>query len=313
MATVTKKSPDISAIVCVYNREDTLPQCLEALASQTLAESTYEVIVVNNNSSDRSPEIAADFARKFGNFRLVHEEKQGLAAARNCGMREARSPIAAFTDDDAIPAENWLERLMARFDQLDDKFVAVGGELDPIWDGDKPAWLTGNFLLHPLSVCLEWSKHARELTDLEWLVEANSAYRIAPVVEHGGFPEHLGRIGNNLLSGENAVNALLQRDGYRFFFDPEIRVQHQIPKSRLSREWFRRRFFWQGVTTFLVNKYLQEKGCPVSPAMDVMLPMDEASWAAVLGDTDPAAFASSLHRLYGMGYALAATQVIVGR
>lgn len=303
----------ISAIVCVYNREDTLPQCLEALAHQSLPSSDYEVIVVNNNSSDLSPEIAADFARRFDHIRVIQEEKQGLAAARNSGMRAAYSTIAAFTDDDAIPADDWLERLVGRFDELDSKYVAVGGELDPIWGDTRPSWLEGDSLLHSLSVCLGWSEHARQLNDAEWLCEANSAYRIAPVTEYGGFPENLGRVGNNLLSGENAVNALLLRDGYRFFFDPEIRVAHQISKSRLTREWFRRRFFWQGVTTFLVNKYLQENGCIVSPTSDVMLPMDEASWAAVIGNEHPEGFVSSLHNLYGLGYALAATQVIMGR
>ena len=307
------QNPKITAIVCVYNREDTLPQCMDALSRQSLPEADYEVIVVNNNSSDRSPEIAAEFARKFANIQVVHEEKQGLAAARNCGIRAARSTIAAFTDDDAIPADDWLERLLARFNELGDQFVAVGGELEPVWDGEQPDWLTGNFLLHPLSVSLGWSQYARELTDSEWLVEANSAYRIDLVLKYGGFPEHLGRIGNNLLSGENAVNSLFLRDGYRFFFDPEIRVQHQISKSRMTKDWFRRRFFWQGVTTFLVNKYLQSQRCNVSPFMDVMLPMDELSWGYVLGVEDSENFNASLHKLYGIGYALAANQVIVGR
>lgn len=244
---MTKK---ISAVVCVYNREDTLPQCLEALAQQTISTDLFEVVVVDNNSTDGSPKIAAQYAAKYPHMRVVRETKQGLASARNCGMREAKSPIAAFTDDDAIPAKDWAERLLQRFDDLGETAAVVGGELDPVWSSPKPDWLEGDKLLHSLSVCLGWSTHARYLIGSEWLCEANSAYRIAPVQERGGFPENLGRIGTNLLSGENAINAVLVRDGYRFFFDPEIRVQHQINKARLSKDWFRRRFFWQGVTTF---------------------------------------------------------------
>jgi glycosyltransferase involved in cell wall biosynthesis len=215
----------ISAVVCVYNREDTLPQCLEALAQQTISTDLFEVIVVDNNSTDGSPEIAAKYAAKYPHMRVVRETKQGLASARNCGMREAKSPIAAFTDDDAIPAKDWAERLLQRFDELGESAAVVGGELDPVWSSPKPDWLQGDKLLHSLSVCLGWSTHARYLIGSEWLCEANSAYRIAPVQERGGFPENLGRIGTNLLSGENAINAVLVRDGYRFFFDPEIRVQ----------------------------------------------------------------------------------------
>ena len=139
------------------------------------------------------------------------------------------------------------------------------------------------------------------------------AYRIAPVVERGGFPEDLGRIGTNLLSGENAVNSVLARDGYRFFFDPEIRVKHQIAKSRLTKEWFRRRFFWQGVTTFFVNQYLREKGCDVELSTEVQLPMNEASWVNVFDAEAGGDFIENLRALYGMGYVLAASKVLMGR
>ena len=373
---MTKK---ISAVVCVYNREDTLPQCLEALAQQTISTDLFEVVVVDNNSTDGSPKIAAQYAAKYPHMRVVRETKQGLASARNCGMREAKSPIAAFTDDDAIPAKDWAERLLQRFDDLGETAAVVGGELDPVWsspkpdwlEGDKllhslsvclgwstiaaftdddaipakdwaerllqrfddlgetaavvggeldpvwsspkPDWLEGDKLLHSLSVCLGWSTHARYLIGSEWLCEANSAYRIAPVQERGGFPENLGRIGTNLLSGENAINAVLVRDGYRFFFDPEIRVQHQINKARLSKDWFRRRFFWQGVTTFLVNQYLREQGCTVDASTMISVPMNEASWDALCSESSDADFDVALGQLYGLGYFLAASNLLGGR
>lgn len=309
-----QKRLKISAIVCVYNREATLPQCLEALGNQTLDDAAFEVIVVDNNSTDRSTEIAADFAKAHDNIRVVLETKQGLAAARNRGMAEARSLIAAFTDDDAIPAADWLERLIVRFDTLGEEIVAVGGEIDPIWEGGKPDWLEGDMLNHAVSVSLDWSRYARELKDTEFLIEANSAYRIAPVVERGGFPEELGRIGTNLLSGENAVNSVLARDGYRFFFAPEIRVKHQIAKSRLTKEWFRRRFFWQGVTTFFVNEYLRDMGCDVELSTEIQVPLDEASWVNVFdAEAGRFNFIENLRALYGMGYVLAASKVLTGR
>lgn len=303
----------ISAIVCVYNREKTLPQCLGALTKQTLDTAAYEVVVVDNNSTDGSANIAAEFAKAHENVRCVLETKQGLAAARNRGMAEANAPIAAFTDDDAIPAANWLERLTARFEDLGEEFVAVGGEIDPVWEGGKPDWLEGDMLNHAVSVSLNWSQRARELKDTEFLIEANSAYRIAPLVERGGFPENLGRIGTNLLSGDNAVNSLLARDDYRFFFDPDIRVKHQIAKSRLTKEWFRRRFFWQGVTTFFVNQYLREKGCSVAPSAEVQLPLNQAAWGDVFDLDSEADFIANLRSLYGMGYVLAASKVLTGR
>ncbi len=303
----------ISAIVCVYNRQDTLPDCLSALVSQTLPSQDYEIIVIDNNSTDMSGDIAKDFASRHNNIFVFNESKQGLAAARNCGLRNARSPIAAFTDDDAIPASSWLKQLVQRFASLGDEVAAVGGELVPVWRGPKPDWLDGTFLLHPLSVCLGWSTTPRLLTASEWLCEANSAYRIAPLMARNGFPEELGRIGNNLLSGENAVNELLRSDGFSFYFDPSILVEHQIHESRMTRDWFRRRFFWQGVTKVYVNQYLSKCGCPIEAFTDVMLPMDEPSWAAVLGRGHPAGFEQSLHYMYGLGFALASSKLLTGR
>jgi glycosyltransferase involved in cell wall biosynthesis len=307
------KNIRISAIICTYNRETLLPLCLEALVNQTLDDATFEVIVVDNNSTDRSPAIAAEFSKTHSNMRAVLETKQGLSAARNRGLAEAQAPIAAFTDDDAIPAADWLERLVARFDTLGEEFVAVGGEIDPVWEGGKPDWLEGDILNHAVSASLRWSRRARELSNSEFLIEANSAYRIAPIVERGGFPEALGRIGNILLSGENAVNNVLAQDGYRFFFDPEIRVKHNIAKSRLTKEWFRRRFFWQGVTTFFVNQYLRENGCDIDPTTEVQLPMCEASWANALDAEAEGNFVENLNVLFDLGYALAASKVLMGR
>lgn len=304
---------EISAIVCVYNRADTLPDCLDALVAQSLPADRCEVIVVDNNSTDGSRDIAETYAARHKQVRVVREEKQGLASARNRGMREATSPIAAFTDDDAVPASDWLERLLARFNALDETVAAVGGELDPVWETPRPDWLTGDKLHHALSVRLGWSRYARFLSDEEWLCEANSAYRIAPVMALGGFPENLGRIGTNLLSGENAINALLLRDGMRFFFDPEIRVQHQIARGRLTKDWFRRRFFWQGVTTYLVRKYLQENGGAVETSSVVAVPMNEKSWSGLWSEEDDDSFHEALGHVYGMGYTLAASNLLGGR
>ncbi|WP_319413278.1 glycosyltransferase family 2 protein [uncultured Cohaesibacter sp.] len=303
----------ISAVVCVHNREDTLDACLSALERQTLSKDLHEILVVDNASTDQSPQIADAYVKRNANFKYIREERLGLAIARNRGIREVCHDVVAFTDDDAIPADDWLERLSNRFSTLDEKTVAVGGELDPVWPHEKPEWLKGKDLLRSLSVELHWSDIARHLGADEWLCEANSAYRIAPILERGGFPEKLGRIGNNLLSGENAVNELLLRDGYRFFFDPEIRVKHQIAPQRMTQEWFRRRYFWQGVTGYIVQQYLRENGCDVPPSTSLLLPMNEKSWLSTLNYSESPDFEETLIRVYSLGYALAAANILAGR
>lgn len=325
----TPPTPRIAAIVCTYNRADMLSLCLKSLCQQTIDPEIMEIIVVDNNSTDNTAEIAAEFSKQNAHIRVFHEAKQGLAAARNRGMRETRAPIVAFTDDDAEPAVDWLSRLLARFDALDEDVVAVGGEVIPMWEVARPAWLDAP-LLHPLSAHLGWSQTPRLLRGGEWLCEVNSAYRKEAVQDFGGFPEALGRIGTNLLSGENAVNILLSEAGYRFYFDPGIEVKHHIAASRTQKSWFRRRMFWQGVTGYYVNKYLAEMrprvagrsplgGVLENPAdrgdapVRITLPTSANAWANMFDDSVSDEFSSNVGQLWGLGYTMASQGLIHGR
>lgn len=99
-------SLDISVVICVYNGADTLADCLYALEQQSLPRDRYEIIVVDDGSTDDSSRIA----RRF-NIRLEQGPHRGLAAARNLGWRAARSEWVAFTDDDCGPTRHWLQTL----------------------------------------------------------------------------------------------------------------------------------------------------------------------------------------------------------
>lgn len=111
--------PRISVIVCTRNGAATLRECLVALGRQSHA--NHEVIVIDDGSTDATPEIA----RSFAFVRYVRQEPSGLSVARNRGAREATGEILAFTDDDCIPDEDWLARLGAAYD--DAAWVAAGG------------------------------------------------------------------------------------------------------------------------------------------------------------------------------------------
>lgn len=99
----------LSIIIPVYNEERRLRACLEAIAAQTVLPD--EVIIVNNNSTDSSVEIAQEY--EF--VRLIHEKKQGFTYARNAGFNSAKSDILARIDTDAILSKNWVERTKNHF------------------------------------------------------------------------------------------------------------------------------------------------------------------------------------------------------
>src|SRR6266436_7666835 len=94
----------ISVILCTYNRCRSLAKVLDGLASQVLPKSVeWEALIVDNNSSDRTPEVVRDFCNRHpGLFRYLFEARQGVAHARNAGVRQSRGDIIAFVDDDGM-------------------------------------------------------------------------------------------------------------------------------------------------------------------------------------------------------------------
>ena len=103
--------PDTSVVICVYNGADTLAGSLRAVAAQSFAPERYEVIVVDDGSTDDSARIAAQF-----DVRLVRRPHRGLAAAKNAGWQAARGDWVAFTDDDCGPTRHWLQLLREAVD-----------------------------------------------------------------------------------------------------------------------------------------------------------------------------------------------------
>jgi O-antigen biosynthesis protein len=112
------KTPRVSVVVCSYNGEQTIGQCLDALSRLDYPD--YEVIVVDDGSTDRTAEIANGF-----DVRLIRTENHGLSAARNTGVEAATGEIVAFTDDDACPDPDWLRYLAHAFVRTE--HAGIGG------------------------------------------------------------------------------------------------------------------------------------------------------------------------------------------
>lgn len=313
--------PLISVIVATRDRSDYLRLCLQALTRQTLPPEAFEILVVDNGSSDDTGEVLRDFRRSMPNLHLVREERAGLSRARNAGVQASTAELVAFTDDDAVPAPDWAERISARYAQLGAEVAVLGGEVNPIWEAPRPEWLT-NTLLRPLSAGLLWSPTARILRGDEWLMEVNIAYRKSRLLEFGGFSEDLGRIGDSLLSGEGCINLIMIRAGLKLFYDPEILVGHHIPASRLTRTWFRRRYFWQGVSMNRVYKYVERVSVDmkIPPAQEarsnweeITVPTSAHAWADLFDDRSPTPFEDQVYMLEQLGYLLESQSLISGR
>lgn len=136
--------PELSIIICTYNREDLLPLTLQSLSLQSLDKSQYEVLVIDNNSTDRTSTFCHQFIEQHPDLHLKYflEKNQGLAFARNRGIKESSGKIIAFIDDDAEARSDYALNMIRTFQERSD-YDAIGGKVIPIFPGKKePAWLS---------------------------------------------------------------------------------------------------------------------------------------------------------------------------
>ena len=134
------QTPQVSVVITTHNRCALLAQTLECVLHQATCVA-YEVIVVDNNSSDQTPQVVAKYAAAQGvPIRYLFEPRQGVSHGRNAGIGRARAGLIAFVDDDCCAASNWLTTMKEVFDDRPD-IDCVGGKVLPHWVTRPPAWL----------------------------------------------------------------------------------------------------------------------------------------------------------------------------
>lgn len=307
---------DVTAAICTHNRAAYLGKALESLLTQTLDASRYEVLVVDNASTDDTKRVAEAARRRAPNVRYVHVPELGVSHARNASWLEARAPFVAYLDDDAIAHPDWLERALHAFDNTRPEPGAVGGKIEPIWEKARPPWLS-DALARALTV-VDWSEDPCPVEPDQWLVAANLVIPRRVLEEIGGFRTDLGRRGNQLLSNEeNLVRLEIEANGYVCWYDPRMVVRHHMHESRVSKRWFRTRLYWQGVSDARMRKHLTDHSrawwvyrgarsllrLSVSPSFvrNLLVPVDE-----------PEAFDRQCDAWYKLGYGLGRMN-LVGR
>jgi len=250
--------PELSVVVCTYNRSALLERTLKAFADVE-TDFSVELIVVDNNSSDDTGGIVRSstpgLEAKYTD-RCLFEPVQGLAAARNSGVAASKGDIVAFIDDDAVPCREWLKSIRDFFAH-NSSADALGGPIEPNFEIPKPAWLTPP--LESYYSILDLGTQVIPFPDKAFPFGASMAFRRSALSERP-FPEHLGRKGNILLSHEEtAVFKGLIAKGRRIFYHPGMHVHHFIPKERLTEEWILDRLFYEGVSNALTRLSRSEK------------------------------------------------------
>ena len=245
--------PQICVAICTHNRRTYLRLALESLVEQSLSLDCFEILVIDNGSTDRTRDEVLAIAARLPNLRYLFESQLGLSVARNTALRECTSPFIAYLDDDAIASPCWIEDILNAFRALGPRLGCVGGRIDPIWESPRPEWLSDE-MLSCLTI-LNLGDVSRILDpQRESVYGANMSFSCDALRKVGAFDQTLGRVGNRLLSNEEVlVQRRLARAGYATSYVPSALVQHHVLAS-VELAWFAERFFWQGVSEAVMQQ-----------------------------------------------------------
>ncbi|HEX5504506.1 MAG TPA: glycosyltransferase family 2 protein, partial [Thermomicrobiales bacterium] len=238
--------PCVSVIICAYAAErwDALAAAVAAARDQRAGPA--EVIVVVDHNRDLYERARRTWP---GLTVLENAAARGLSGARNTGVAAARGEILAFLDDDALPAPDWLDRLLAAY--RSPAVLGAGGAIEPAWPGRRPAWFPAEF---------DWVVGCTYLglpgraTPVRNLIGANMSFR-REVFAAGGFRDGIGRVAARPLGCEETelcIRARQRWPGRVLLYQPAARVAHRVPPSRATWRYFRARCYAEGQSKALV-------------------------------------------------------------
>jgi glycosyltransferase involved in cell wall biosynthesis len=247
--------PLISIIVPTRNRCALIGSTISALTTQTLNDNLWELLIVDNGSTDKTCEIAQPFTKSFSNVFYIYESEPGLHSGRHRGLRCARGDILVYADDDIEPFPTWLEAIADAFS--DDSIVLVGGNNIPVFYGSPPAWLLhlwnrkgdGDVRSIPW-LSIQENPSGRRETSPYMVWGCNFAIRKEILLAAGGFhpdgmPQELIRFRGD---GETHVSRFIAENNFKCLFDARASVFHKVTPERMTLAYFRKRGFNEGIS-----------------------------------------------------------------
>jgi glycosyltransferase involved in cell wall biosynthesis len=237
-----------SVIIATYNRAEELAKTLESLKKLESSD-PWEVIIVDNNSPDNTREVVLQAVERFPvPLRYLMEKEQGRCAALNAGIRAAAGKILAITDDDVRVDPHWLVNAERALQTLNCDYV--GGKALPIWSGKLPDWMPNRGGKHwGVIALLDYGLEPVEFGEQKVPLGVNMVFRRECFERAGLWDNNIGRKAGTLLGQE--VREWSQRGraaGLRGFYSPDLIVHHVIPEDRLTKRYFRKWFYWHGIS-----------------------------------------------------------------
>lgn len=247
---------NFTVAICTYNGEHRLPRVLDRLLRQEVAGFSWEVIVIDNNSSDRTAEIVERYQTRWLSppLRYYFEPQQGLAFARRLAIKQARGDLVGFLDDDNVPSINWVQEAHT-FGQRDPQAGAYGSRIQGKYEVEPPA------KFEQISCFLAVAERGNEPLRYDarrWIFPAGAGLVVRKQAWNSlpHFPVLIGVAADSLLAKGEDIEALahIAKAGWELWHNPAMLIEHQIPRSRLEKDYLINLFRGVGLSSYALRK-----------------------------------------------------------
>ncbi len=256
---------EVSVIIPTYNRCRSLERALLSVAELDFPRGHFEVVVVDNNSNDDTPNVAYRFRDAGITLKYVKETRLSFTVARHTGADAASGRVLSYIDDDVIVDSGWLTAVMDAFGGNETVGI-VGGPILPTFEVEPPAWIKQYY---PMSGWLSLLDRGPDLHETHDAYGPNFSVRKDILQLVGGFPadtigvEAEGRPGVvekiYVGSGDVGLCAKVRKAGYKVIYAPGALVHHVIPPVRLTKKWWHSRWAGEGCYRALTQQYENEE------------------------------------------------------
>ena len=246
--------PFFSVVVCTYNRALILKNCLNSLLNQSLAKKRYEILIMDDGSSDETVALLKDYIKKHNNplIRLYSSPNIGLAHSRNKAVKQATGRFIAYIDDDAKADINWLENAYKRLNETKNSPVGLTGPILTYYRDKKPTWFKDKYEEDTKG------KFSRFLKIGETFSGPNMILKKDIILKNGGFAEDIDMKADVLMVGEETkfYEQIWQNNpgGRLLYYAADVKVYHLVHPYKMKVLYRLKRWFASGQSYFLRNQ-----------------------------------------------------------
>ena len=232
---------DFTVAICTYNGEKRLPEVLDCLRSQINTENiSWEILVIDNNSKDNTAQVVRDYQATWSEanpLKYLSETEQGAAFARKRAVKEAKSSLIGFLDDDNLPDPNWVVEAFL-FGHKHPKAGAYGSQIHGEFEVEPPE----NFdRILPFLAITERGSQALLYEPQKKILPPSAGLVVRKEAWLANVPEHCilsGRVPGSMLTSEDLeVLSYIQQSGWEIWYNPDMELKHKIPHWRFERDY----------------------------------------------------------------------------